>query len=154
MRSATDDHALAARLADETGRLLLDLLNDPSGPRGWGLEMAGDRQAHEFLIDELRQHRPGDAVLSEEGHDDRRRLDAERVWIVDPLDGSSDFGVSGSWSVHVALCERGVPTAAAVAVPAWARHSRPSRRHGPRCAAWAAGGWWWPGPGVTSTAAG
>ena len=120
MRSARDDHALAARLADETGRLLLDLLNDPAGPRGWGLEMAGDRQAHEFLIDELRRHRPGDAVLSEEGRDDRRRLDAERVWILDPLDGSSDFGVSGAWSVHVALCERGVPTAAAVAVPAWA----------------------------------
>ena len=119
MRSAIDDHALAARLAEETGRLLLDLLDDPSGPKGWSLEMAGDRQAHEFLVDELRQHRPGDAVLSEEGHDDRRRLDAERVWILDPLDGSSDFGVTGAWSVHVALCERGVPTAAAVAVPAW-----------------------------------
>ena len=119
MSAATGDHALAARLADETGRLLIDLLNDPSGPQGWGLEMAGDRRAHEFLVGELRRHRPADAVLSEEGRDDRRRLDAERVWILDPLDGSSDFGVSGAWSVHVALCERGVPTAAAVAVPAW-----------------------------------
>ena len=119
MNAASDDHALAARLAEGTGRLLLDLLNDPSGPHGWDLEMAGDRQAHEFLVEELRRHRPGDAVLSEEGRDDRRRLDAERVWILDPLDGSSDFGVSGAWSVHVALCERGVPTAAAVAVPAW-----------------------------------
>ena len=119
MIAAIDDHALAARLADETGRLLLDLLNDPAGPKGWGLEMAGDRQAHEFLVEELRRHRPGDAVLSEEGHDDRRRLDAERVWILDPLDGSSDFGISGAWSVHVALCQRGVPVAGAVAVPAW-----------------------------------
>ena len=119
MNAATDDHALAARLAEGTGRLLLDLLDDPAGPHGWDLEMAGDRQAHEFLVEELRRHRPGDAVLSEEGRDDRRRLDAERVWILDPLDGSSDFGVSGAWSVHVALCERGVPTAAAVAVPAW-----------------------------------
>jgi 3'(2'), 5'-bisphosphate nucleotidase len=114
-----DDHALAARLAHECGQRLLGLLDDPSAPQGWGLETAGDRQAHEFLTQELARLRPGDAVLSEEGRDDRRRLDAERVWILDPLDGSMDFGVSGAWSVHVALCERGTPAAAAVAVPAW-----------------------------------
>ena len=119
MTEAAGDHALAARLAHETGQLLLDLLDDPSAPQGRGLEAAGDRNAHEFLARELRRHRPDDAVLSEEGRDDRRRLDADRVWIVDPLDGSSDFGVSGAWAVHVALCEWGVPTAAAVAVPAW-----------------------------------
>ena len=120
MTAALNDHALAARLAEETGRLLLGLLNDPRGPRGWRLEMAGDRQAHEFLIGELQQHRPDDAVLSEEGRDDRRRrLKSERVWILDPLDGSSDFGLSDAWSVHVALCKNGAPTAAAVAVPAW-----------------------------------
>lgn len=119
MTATHNDHALAARLAEGTGRLLLDLLNDPSGPQGWGLEMAGDRQAHEYLVGALGRHRPADAVLSEEGTDDRRRLDVDRVWILDPLDGSYDFGVSGAWSVHVALCERGVPTAAAVAVPAW-----------------------------------
>ena len=115
----SDDHVLAARLAHECGQRLLALLSDPSAPRGWGLEDAGDRLAHEFLTRELARLRPGDAVLSEEGHDDRRRLDAERVWILDPLDGSMDFGVSGAWSVHVALCARGVPSAAAVAVPAW-----------------------------------
>ena len=119
MTAATDDHALAARLAHECGQRLLDLLDDPSALRGWGLERAGDRQAHEFLTEELRRHRPDDAVLSEEGRDDKRRLDAERVWIVDPLDGSIDFGMTGAWSVHVALCQRGVATAAAVAVPAW-----------------------------------
>ena len=113
------DHALAARLAHDCGQRLLGLLSDPSAPQGWGLEEAGDRQAHEFLTQELSRHRPGDSVLSEEGRDDRRRLDAERVWIVDPIDGSYDFGVTGAWSVHVALCERGVATAAAVAVPAW-----------------------------------
>ena len=119
MTATTGDHALAARLARECGQRLLALLHDPSAPQGWGLEDAGDRQAHEFLTRELARLRPGDAVLSEEGHDDRRRLDAERVWILDPLDGSMDFGVSGAWSVHVALCEGGSPAAAAVAVPAW-----------------------------------
>jgi len=114
-----DDHALATRLAHECGQRLLGLLSDPSVPQGWGLGDAGDRQAHEFLTQELARLRPGDAVLSEEGRHDRRRLDADRVWILDPLDGSYDFGVTGAWSVHVALCERGVPAAAAVAVPAW-----------------------------------
>ena len=118
MRAAADDHALAARLAHDCGQRLLDLLNDPS-VQNWRLETAGDRQAHEFLTQELHRHRPDDAVLSEEGHDDRKRLETERVWIVDPLDGSIDFGMTGAWAVHVALCQSGVPTAAAVAVPAW-----------------------------------
>ncbi len=113
------DHALARRLAQQAGELLVGLLSDPAVGRGWHLEMAGDLKAHEFLTAELRLHRPDDMVLSEEGDDDRRRLGARRVWIVDPLDGSSNFGISGAWSVHVALCEDGSPTAGAVAVPAW-----------------------------------
>lgn len=119
MNTGGDDHALAARLAHECGQRLIELLHDPSAPSGWGLEDAGDRRAHEFLTQELARLRPGDAVLSEEGRDDRRRLDADRVWILDPIDGSYDFGVTGAWSVHVALCEQGMATAGAVAVPAW-----------------------------------
>ena len=119
MRRTLDDHVLAAELADGAADLLLNLLEDESIPRDWELERAGDRLAHEFLTQQIQQHRPDDAILSEEGRDDRRRLRAGRVWIVDPLDGSRDFGVSGSWSVHVALCEQRVATAAAVAVPAW-----------------------------------
>src|ERR1700739_3677491 len=65
-------------------------------------------------------HRPGDAVLSEEGRDNPVRLSAERVWIVDPLDGTREFGEAGrtDWAVHVALWERGALTAGAVALPA------------------------------------
>ena len=64
--------------------------------------------------------RPDDAVLSEEGRDDRRRLAADRVWIIDPLDGSNEYGEPGrgDWAVHVALWEHGVLTAGAVALPA------------------------------------
>ena len=63
--------------------------------------------------------RPDGAILSEEGADDRSRAGKERVWIVDPLDGSSDYGYSPHWSVHVALVVEGEPTVGAVAVPGW-----------------------------------
>ncbi|NIR37725.1 MAG: 3'(2'),5'-bisphosphate nucleotidase CysQ [Actinobacteria bacterium] len=119
--SSLDDHALAARVASATGELLVELLEGPDPDHGgWSsLEYRGDRSAHEFIVRQLREHRPEDAVLSEEGRDDRSRLDADRVWIVDPLDGSSDFGWSDHWSVHVGLVQEGRPVAGAVAVPGW-----------------------------------
>jgi 3'(2'), 5'-bisphosphate nucleotidase len=59
-------------------------------------------------------------VLSEEAKDDHARLSASRVWIVDPLDGTREFGEPPrtDWAVHVALVEDGVPVAGAVALPA------------------------------------
>lgn len=115
------DHALAARIASDTGDLLVRLLEDPNANgRGWhSIEYAGDRSAHDFIASELARERPDDHLLSEEGRDDPRRVDADRVWIVDPLDGSADFGWSDHWAVHVALVENGRPTAGAVAVPGW-----------------------------------
>jgi 3'(2'), 5'-bisphosphate nucleotidase len=112
------DHALARELAVESGRRLLELRARP-GDAG-ELRKAGDRLSHEFLTSELGHQRPGDAVLSEEGRDDPARLTADRVWIVDPLDGTREFGEPGrtDWAVHVALWERGELTAGAVALPA------------------------------------
>ena len=106
---ALDDHALAADLAKRAGRLLLELRAHGGDPDV--LRKAGDRQAHEFLMAELAKARPGDAVLSEEGIDDKARLDADRVWIVDPLDGTREFGEPGrsDWAVHVALWARDAP---------------------------------------------
>jgi 3'(2'), 5'-bisphosphate nucleotidase len=80
----------------------------------------GDRQAHLFLLDLLGREAAGDAVLSEEGRDDLRRLDAERVWIIDPVDGTREFSEAGrtDWAVHVALAIHGVAVAGAVALPA------------------------------------
>lgn len=84
------------------------------------LRKAGDLSAHEFLTGELARLRPGDAILSEEGKDNRARLSVERVWIVDPLDGTREFGEPGrsDWAVHVALWARGDLIAGAVALPA------------------------------------
>ena len=114
----SDDDRLAAELAEQAGSLLLGLRAGGGDPGG--LRKAGDRLSHEFLSAELAARRPGDAVLSEEGRDNPARLSADRVWIVDPLDGTREFGEPGrtDWAVHVALWERGALTAGAVALPA------------------------------------
>ncbi|HTU07217.1 MAG TPA: inositol monophosphatase family protein, partial [Trebonia sp.] len=96
-----DDHVLARDLGEQAGRLLLDLRE--RGGDADVLRKAGDRLSHEFLAAELAARRPDDAVLSEEGIDDKARLNADRVWIVDPLDGTREFGEEGrtDWAVHV-----------------------------------------------------
>jgi 3'(2'), 5'-bisphosphate nucleotidase len=121
-----DDHRLAHDLAAQAGDLLLALRADGGDPRE--LRDAGDRRSHEFLASQLSELRPGDAVLSEEGRDNPARLAADRVWIVDPLDGTREFGEPErtDWAVHVALWERGAQaagtlTAGAVALPAQGR---------------------------------
>ena len=122
-----NDHVLARELAAAAGRRLLELRARGGEPDV--LRKAGDRQSHEFVTAALAARRPGDVVLSEEGADDPARLAANRVWIVDPLDGTREFGEPGrtDWAVHVALWERtgsagsGELTAGAVALPAQGR---------------------------------
>jgi 3'(2'), 5'-bisphosphate nucleotidase len=116
-----DDHTLAAWAATEAGRLLERVRQQ--GLEGRALKDAGDLAAHDLLMELLGTHRPDDVVLSEEGKDDKARLDADRVWIVDPLDGTREFSEPPreDWAVHVALWER-TPTggdlvAGAVAQP-------------------------------------
>ena len=113
-----DGGRLAHDLAAAAGQLLLKLRAGGGDPEA--LRDDGDRLSHEFLAGELARQRPDDAVLSEEGVDDLARLSADRVWIVDPLDGTREFGEPGrtDWAVHVALWELGELTAGAVALPA------------------------------------
>ena len=121
MESDLDDHELAGVLASRTRDLLVRLRNDWNQHRRntWGLEEEADRAAHDYLMAELARHRPNDIVLSEEGRDPRARLDHDRVWIVDPLDGSNDYPYDNSdeWAVHVALVSDGAAIAGAVALP-------------------------------------
>jgi 3'(2'), 5'-bisphosphate nucleotidase len=120
--SLAGDHSLAARLATDAGALLLQLRTRlvADGVDGRVLGREGDRAAHELLTSRLAELRPADAVMSEEGVSDPARLAAERVWIVDPLDGTREFGdvPRGDWAVHVALVVAGDPVAGAVALPA------------------------------------
>ena len=116
----TSDHEVAARLATEAGELLLGVRDELADADAKKRKDAGDKRSHDFLSAALAAERPGDAVLSEEGADDRIMLTADRVWIVDPLDGTREFGELGrdDWAVHVALWERGELVAGAVALPA------------------------------------
>ena len=114
---------MATDVATRAGELLLELRAGAGGSAHdwWSLRDEGDWSAHHFIVDALRELRPGDKVLSEEGMEDRTRLGADRVWIVDPLDGTREFGEPGrtDWAVHVALVDgNGHPIAAAVALPA------------------------------------
>ncbi len=117
-----DDHVLAASVATETGALLVEVRERlfSSGAGTWEVRDTGDSEAHRHIVNRLAEARPDDAILSEEGRDDLARLSADRVWIVDPLDGTREYSEPGrsDWAVHVALVENGVPTAGAVALPA------------------------------------
>ena len=114
------DHEIARALAEDAGRLLLDLRRAMATQEATEREIkdAGDLESHRFLMEALRRLRPDDAVLSEEGKDDAERLEASRVWIVDPLDGTREYGEGrDDWAVHVALAVGGEPVVGAVALP-------------------------------------
>ncbi len=116
------DAQLATRLAVEAGEVLVELRAEmfAAGASIWDVRDAGDAAAQRYLAGELHTHRANDAVLSEEGLEDVRRYDSDRVWIIDPLDGTREYGEPGrhDWAVHVALWERTHFGAAAVSLPA------------------------------------
>jgi 3'(2'), 5'-bisphosphate nucleotidase len=115
--SVESDVRLAGRLATEAGAILLGL-RASRGLAGTELGKAGDEQANAFLMRALRAARPDDAILCEEECDTAYRLDARRVWIVDPLDGTREYGEGRpDWAVHVALAIDGVAAVGAVALP-------------------------------------
>lgn len=111
------DGELAAYLAKEAGRILLDLRNT-SDLAEKELGKAGDLAANQFLCAAIALHRPDDGLLSEESKDTDARLSKSRVWIVDPVDGTREYGEGRTdWAVHIALAIDGVPTIGAVALP-------------------------------------
>ena len=113
-----NDHELSAAIAEAAGGLLLELrptITDPTE-----LKAAGDARANVLILEWLARERPDDAVLSEESADDLARVGRERVWIVDPLDGTREYGEGDrdDWAVHVALSIDGTAAIGAVALPA------------------------------------
>jgi 3'(2'), 5'-bisphosphate nucleotidase len=113
------DGGFARWLASRAGDLLRRLREEIADPDT--LRAAGDKRSHDLIMSELERWRPADAVLSEEGiHDNPARLGADRVWIVDPLDGTREYGEPErtDWAVHIGLWSAGRLTAGAVALPA------------------------------------
>jgi len=116
------DHELAGRIAHEAGQMLVELRTDlmRQGFHYWDLKDEGDFAGHRFIAEAIKQARPNDVILSEEAVDDRARLAADRVWIIDPIDGTNEFAEPPrhDWAIHIALWEQGDLTTAAVALPA------------------------------------
>lgn len=117
MTAELNDATLAQRLAQGTGEILKGVRN-VGLLRGTELGKAGDALAQDWIARSLVQHRPNDAMLSEEAEDDLARLDNSRVWIIDPLDGTREYaGGRQDWAVHIALAEDGKIVEAAVGMP-------------------------------------
>jgi 3'(2'), 5'-bisphosphate nucleotidase len=111
------DAELSAHLAEFAGKLLLQV-RDCGVLTAKALGKAGDAMANQFLVRAIKEQRPDDGLLSEEEKDNPDRLAKSRVWIVDPVDGTREYGEGRTdWAVHVALAEDGVPTVGAVALP-------------------------------------
>jgi 3'(2'), 5'-bisphosphate nucleotidase len=112
-----NDNELAAFLADEAGKILLELRNSGTFS-GKELGKAGDAQANDMLVRKLTELRPDDGLLSEETADTAARLTKSRVWIIDPLDGTREYSEGrDDWAVHVALAVDGKAHLGAVALP-------------------------------------
>jgi 3'(2'), 5'-bisphosphate nucleotidase len=122
LTAAPEDHELAKSVAARAGDALLELRD------GWDqkrtestLRDEADRLANEVIFDLLKSRAAdGDGILSEELPDSPERLQKERVWVVDPLDGTREFADPSreDWAVHVGLSIAGVASAGAVALPA------------------------------------
>jgi 3'(2'), 5'-bisphosphate nucleotidase len=117
-----DDISIAISAADAAGRELLTIRSGVAAGLGNGRDLGklGDQRSHALLVSILSGACPGDAILSEESGDDPQRLQSERVWIIDPLDGTREFGEPGrtDWAVHVALVRDGELAVGVVALPA------------------------------------
>ena len=139
------DADLAAAVAKEAGELLIGVREEIGFYDPYYLGDEGDRRSNALILDRLAQARPGDSVLSEEAVDDLSRVAADRVWIVDPVDGTREFSLPDreDWAVHIALWQRNRPggpglTDAVVALPARGEVYRsdtvtppPARQDGP-----------------------
>jgi len=115
------DQQLASRIATQAGVMLVELRDELAieGIHYWDLKDEGDVAGHRYIMDALTQARPDDVILSEEAADNRRRLSAERVWIIDPIDGTNEFAEPPryDWAIHIALWEKGKLTVGSVALP-------------------------------------
>jgi 3'(2'), 5'-bisphosphate nucleotidase len=116
----SEDHSDASRIAGEAARFLVDLRVEVGFADPGRLRKEADRRSHELIVSAISARHPEDPVLSEEGARDVGAAPHQRIWVIDPLDGTREFGEEGrtDFAVHVALVVAGTPRAGAVALPA------------------------------------
>jgi 3'(2'), 5'-bisphosphate nucleotidase len=117
----TRELSVAIRLAREAGAIVRTFYDvpptirwkDPTEP-----VTEADRAVNAYLVRQFSQQFPGDGMLAEESKDDLSRLEKERVWIVDPLDGTAEFiAHNGEFVIMIGLAVRGDPVAGVVYQP-------------------------------------
>jgi 3'(2'), 5'-bisphosphate nucleotidase len=107
----------AAALSYYGGPLRVEHKAEPGGP-GEPVTQA-DRAVNELIVRGLRESFPDDGVLAEEPVDTARRLGRERVWMVDPLDGTKGFiAGTGDFAVQIGLAAGGRSVLGVVYAPA------------------------------------
>jgi myo-inositol-1(or 4)-monophosphatase len=130
----TRDAALLSDTVREAGALALSLFRTElkNWTKGASSPVSeADIAVNDLLENRLRSATPDYGWLSEESVDDETRLHKNRVWIVDPIDGTRGY-LAGreDWCVSVALVEAGSPVLAAVFAPATDEFFFASRGHG------------------------
>jgi 3'(2'), 5'-bisphosphate nucleotidase len=116
--STAADHAAAANFATAAGEQLLALRQAPGCSETLGAR--GDAISQASIVGSLSRHFPLDGVRSEESGEDGAWAKKQRLWVIDPLDGTREFSQPPrqDWAVHVALVVERTPVAGAVALPA------------------------------------
>lgn len=110
------DHELqlAVRLAREAGAAVLEYYDTPllveqkKDASDFEPVTKADRVANELIVQGIRQEFPDDGILAEESVDTDRRLNKERLWVIDPLDGTNGFiNRDGDFAVQIGLAVNG-----------------------------------------------
>ncbi len=121
MSSLTHELEIAERLVREAGKLVSQYYKSNVSVAWKGANdpvTAADHAANALLVSGLCTAFPADGILSEESADDQSRLAKQRVWIIDPLDGTREFiDHIGEFSIMVGLAIGGRPALGVVYQP-------------------------------------
>jgi 3'(2'), 5'-bisphosphate nucleotidase len=114
LQTYDQEMSIALLLAREAGAAILDFYEGPldiqqkAGADDREPVTQADKLANEIIVERLLQEFPDDGILAEESIDTAHRLDKSRVWMIDPLDGTTGFiDGNGDFAVQIGLTENG-----------------------------------------------
>jgi len=117
--------AVATELAHDAGAILLAHYHSPflveqkvNALKEIEEVTAADREANDLIVRRLATEFPNDGILAEESVDTERRLEKDRVWMIDPMDGTKNFiQRDGDFAVQIGLAIDGESVAGVVYQP-------------------------------------